>query len=74
MNVTIIINQMYIHQSKANVISFRLMYIDLMYDDSNNHCVDKLYLIFFIQKLGWHHSKKRKNPILHDVKVNHNTG
>ena len=47
-NVTIVLNQMYINQSKSNGISFRIIYIHLMYDDGNIYRIEKLYLIFFM--------------------------
>ena len=33
MNVTVIVHPKYIHRSKANDISFQLMYIHSMYDN-----------------------------------------
>ena len=48
MNVTVVVHRKYIHQLKANIISFRSMYICLIYDDGNIHRVDKLYLTFLM--------------------------
>ena len=42
---SIVLHRMYIFQSKVKVISFRFMYIHLMYDDRNIHCVDELYIL-----------------------------
>lgn len=48
MNVTVVVHQIYIDRSKANIIGFWSIYIFFIYDDGNIHYVDKLYLTFLM--------------------------